>query len=130
MRDPSRRLRELVGRTNPNRIPNEASDLFSKIAIDLRNADLLLEKHASTSTSLGRALLTEPMKTLSAELDLSLSSLKKWRLSLDHEMAALDLRWPEHDPDSVSLLADSFAYADRWEIQLCQRKLALDSILS
>ena len=130
--DPSRRLRALLG--NPAysspRIPQQASDLFLKVAWILQHSDRLTEQYAAASTSLSKALLSAPVQSLFLELNATSTLLQEWRTTLDKELVQLDLSWPSHDPDCVLELADSLAYAIRWTAQLRERKLALQGIFS
>ncbi len=128
LRDPSRRLRQLSGSSVGSQLPPEADQLFPRIATLLQQADNLIKKQAAASNALAKALLAAPIKNLRADLDSTLNQLHKWKTSLDQELAKIDSRWPEHDPNAVSLLADSYTYAGRWESQLRERKLSLDCI--
>ena len=130
--DPSRRLRTLAGQNAPRTpcsLPSHAADLFPKIAAILQQADSLREKKESASNALAKALLAAPLKTVEGDLTLTLSQLEVWRASLEQELREMDHAWPKHDPDKMNLLADSFAYATRWETQLRERKLALEATL-
>ena len=127
LRDPSRRLRALAGEIPAASLPSQAADLFPKVAEILQQADSLIEKQQTASNALTKALLTAPMKTLAAELDSLLVQIQSWRSFLDRELLQIDESWPEHDRREMSLLADSFAYAGRWQAQLRERKLTLDS---
>lgn len=128
LHDPARRLRQLSGSSSGSLLPPEAAQLFPRIATILQQADNLIEKQVATSNPLAKALLLAPLKNLSADLDSTLNQLQEWRILLDQELAEIDVRWPEHDPNPISLLADSYAYANRWESQLRERRLALESL--
>ena len=126
LRDSSLRLRMLSSSPGGSLLPPEAAQLFPQIATLLQQADNLIEKQATASNALAKAVLAAPLKNLRHDLESTLNQLQEWRTSLDRELIEIDLRWPEHDPNSMSLLADSYAYAGRWESQLKERKLTLD----
>jgi hypothetical protein len=128
MRDPARRLRQLSSFSGGSLLPPEAAQLFPRIAILLQEADNLIEKQAAASNALAKALLAAPLKNLRTDLESTLNQIQEWRISLDQELAELDIRWPEYDPNAISLLADAYAYASRWESQLRERMLSLDCI--
>jgi curved DNA-binding protein CbpA len=125
LRDPSKRLRSLTG-TSSGSLPQQAADLFPKIAFLIQQADALLEKRNNASNALAKALLAAPFKSLATELESAGSHLESWLASLEDELLKIDSHWPEHDPQAMNLLADSFSYAGRWQTQLGERKLALD----
>ena len=108
LRDPARRLRALSGVEAGNIPPPEAADLFLKVA------------------PLAKAVLAAPLKKLAATLGSLLGIVQGWHSSLDDRLNVMDASWPTHDPKEVAELADSFAYATRWESQLGERKLSLD----
>jgi hypothetical protein len=85
-----------------------------------------LEKRNNASNALAKALLAAPLKSLATELESAGSHLESWLASLEDELLKIDSHWPEHDPQAMNLLADSFSYAGRWQTQLGERKLALD----
>jgi len=128
LRNPAQRLRELSSSPSGSQLPTKADELFPKIASMLKQADNLIEKQAAASNALAKALLAAPLKNLRTDLDSTLNQLQEWRISLDQELAELDIRWPEYDPNAISLLADAYAYASRWESQLRERMLSLDCI--
>lgn len=128
LRDPSRRLRALINPPPGSTIPTEAAHLFPTVATLLREADDLLARNATASNSLAKAVLAGSLKKMTVDLDTLLSSIREWRSRLDTRLTALDAAWPQHDPDEVASLADSFSYATRWESQLRERKLALDCL--
>jgi curved DNA-binding protein CbpA len=136
LRDPARRLRALADITGNDRtgssrqLPPQAADLFPKIASLMQESNNLTARHATASNPLAKALLAAPLRRLSSELESTLSLLALWKKSLDHDLQELDRRWPEHDPEMLPLLSDSFAYAGRWEGQLRERTLALQSCLA
>ena len=130
LRDPARRLRELTDGDTAKGLPAQAADLFQKIAAILQQCDQLTAQYASASNALSKALLVAPLKTFSVDLKATLDLLQTWRASLDRELQELDQLWPEYHSESLALLADSFAYAGRWEMQLRERELALAGILS
>ena len=128
LRDPARRLRFLCG-VNPGSIPpSVAADLFPRVASLTHEADDLLARHASASNPLAKAVLAAPLRKLSTDLDLLLKTLDEWRHRLDERLGTLDATWPDHDTEAVAGLADSFAYATRWESQLRERKLSLECL--
>ena len=128
LRNPAQRLRELSSSPSGSQLPTKADELFPKIASMLKQADNLIEKQAAASNALAKALLAAPLKNLSTDLESTLNQIQEWRISLDQELAELDIRWPEYDPNAISLLADAYAYASRWESQLRERMLSLDCI--
>jgi curved DNA-binding protein CbpA len=128
LRNPALRLRELSSSPSGSQLPTKADELFPKIASMLKQADNLIEKKNAVSNALVKALLAAPLKNFRHDLESTLHQLQEWRTSLDRELTEIDLRWPEHDPDAISLLADSYAYAGRWESQLRERMLSLDCI--
>jgi curved DNA-binding protein CbpA len=128
--DPSRRLRELSGSLAGNQLPPQAADFFLKVASILHRSDSLTTQAATASTPLSKALLIAPLKNLASDLQETLAQLREWHSSLDRELHQLDRAWPESDPAALNLLADSFAYAGRWESQLRERELALEALLS
>jgi curved DNA-binding protein CbpA len=128
LRDPARRLRSLADVTGGSELPSKAAELFPEIATLLRGADSLIGKHQAASNPLAKAVLAAPLKKLAADLESLLGTLHEWRSSLDARLAELDTSWPAHDPEAVASLADSFAYATRWESQLRERKLSLDCL--
>jgi curved DNA-binding protein CbpA len=128
LRDPARRLRELSNSPSRSQLPSMAAELFPQIGSILQQADHLMEKHFAASNALAKALLAATLKQLSSELDSILNHLQEWKESLDQELVTIDSRWPKHDPDAISLLADSYAYAGRWGTQLRERKLSLESL--
>jgi len=126
--DPARRLRSLAG-IDSGSIPSpEATDLFPRIATLLQEADSLISRHAAATNPLAKAVLAVPIKKLAADLEGLLSILHEWHSSLDVRLKKLDDAWQMHDLKEVAALADSFAYARRWERQLKERKLTLDCI--
>ncbi len=125
VRDPARRLRELAGTGSSNSLPSQAAVLFPQIAAVLQQADTLIEKHSVASNALSKALLSAPLKSLSVDLRASLLAVGTWRISLEKELIRLDAAWPGVDQDAMHLVADSFAYATRWERELKERELAL-----
>ena len=128
LRDPARRLRFLSG-VRPGSIPPpEAADLFPRVASLTHEADDLLARHATASNPLAKAVLAAPLRKLSADLDLLLMTIGQWRSRLNEHLGILDARWPDHDPEVVADLADSFSYATRWESQLREKKLALECL--
>jgi curved DNA-binding protein CbpA len=128
LRDPARRLRALSGVEAGNITPPEAADLFLKVAQLLQETDSLVARHAATSNPLAKAVLAAPLKKLAATLGSLLGIVQGWHSSLDDRLNVLDASWPTHDPKEVAELADSFAYATRWESQLGERKLSLDCL--
>jgi hypothetical protein len=129
LRDPSRRLRELSGSVAGNQLPPQAANFFPKVAAILQKADSLTAQAATASTPLSKALLIVPLKNLASDLQEILVLIREWQLSLEQELRQIDTHWPEHDPAIMNLMADSFAYAGRWESQLRERELALESFL-
>lgn len=130
LRDPAQRLRELAGNNSGDQLPAAATDLFPHVATVLQQADSLIEKYFLASNALSKALLSAPLKALALDLRATLSSVRTWRSSLEQELNHLDAAWPSIDGISMNLLADCFAYAARWERELRERELSLDSILS
>lgn len=130
LRDPSRRLRELSGSVAGNHLPPQAANFFPKVASILQRADTLTAQTAAASTPLSKALLIAPLKSLASDLQTSLSQVREWHATLDQELQQIDHTWPKSDPMTLNLLADSFAYAGRWESQLRERELALEALLS
>lgn len=128
LRDPSRRLRSLIDRSAGSSIPQEAADLFPRVATLLREADDLLARHSSASNHLAKAVLAAPLKRLEAELDALLATIESWHSNLDVRLSALDAAWPAVEPDELASIADSFSYATRWISQLRERKLSLDCL--
>lgn len=128
LRDPARRLRSLADVTRGSQLPSKAAELFPEIATLLREADSLIGKHQAASNPLAKAVLAAPLKKLTADLESLLGIVHGWRSSLDARLAELDASWPGHDPEEIASLADSFAYATRWESQLRERKLSLDCL--
>jgi curved DNA-binding protein CbpA len=127
--DPARRLRELAGVHSECQIPEQAAEFFPQIALLLQRSDILLEKHFLALNPLSKALLSAPLRSLVEDLSAILSSLNSWKASLDQELVGLDAAWPDVSGETLNQLADSFAYASKWESQLRERKLALESIL-
>lgn len=130
LRDSARRLRTLAGSVAGTLPPPEAADLFPKVAPLLREVDSLTEKHADATNPLAKAVLAAPLKKLSVDLTALLVTVGRWRSDLEAHLAALDAAWPVHDPAEVASLADSLAYASRWEEQLRERRLSLDCALA
>ena len=128
LRDPARRLRYLADVTGGSQLPFRAAELFPEIATLLREADSLIGKNQAASNPLAKAVLAAPLKKLAADLESLLGILHGWRSSLDDRLAEIDTVWPAHDPEEIASLADSFAYATRWESQLRERKLSLDCL--
>jgi curved DNA-binding protein CbpA len=128
LRDPARRLRSLMSPSSGTSIPPEAAELFPRVASLLREADDLLARHATASNPLAKAVLAAPLKKLSVELDSLLLTIEAWHSDLNNHLSALDAVWPEHDPEAIAALADSFSYATRWESQLRERKLAFECL--
>ncbi len=130
LQDPSRRLRALLGETTQHQIPPQAADFFPIIAPLLQCADTLIGQHEAASHALARALLLGSIKALAGELNDSLSKIQQWKASLNQELEQRDKQWPQHDRGAILLLADSFAYVGRWELQLRERKLLLESLIN
>jgi curved DNA-binding protein CbpA len=128
LREPARRLRALIAQPPASSIPAEAADLFPRVASLLPEADCLIGKHSAATNPLAKAVLAAPLKKLAADLESLLGILHGWRSSLDARLAELDASWPAHDPEALASLADSFAYAAKWESQLRERKLSLDCL--
>ena len=128
LRDPARRLRELAGTGSSTNLPPQAAEYFPRVAELLQRTDTLLEKCSMASNALAKALLVSPLKTVTTDLKSLLAVIRTWRSALDQELSLIDQRWPEHDSTTLLLLADSFAYAGRWENQLRERELALDCL--
>lgn len=128
LRDPARRLRALAGVNAGSIPPAEAAALFPKVAALLQESDSLIARHASAANPLAKALLAAPLKKLGADLEGLLGIVRAWHSSLDAHISSLDANWPNHNPKVVADLADSFAYATRWESQLGDRKLSLDCL--
>jgi len=128
LRDPARRLRELSDSPTRSQLPPKAAELFPQIASRLQQADNLIKKQSASSNALAKALLAAPLKHLNTDLNSTLNHLQEWRGFLDQDLATIDSRWPEHDPHEINTLADSYAYAGRWESQLRERKLTLDCL--
>jgi curved DNA-binding protein CbpA len=138
LKDPARRLRELAGGSQDfggSSLPPEASDLFPKVAGILQQADDLLEKQSRATNALAKALLVTPLRKLTNDLERVSSHLESWKSTLDQELQRVDQEWPEHGtPTPTALtalrrLADSFTFAGRWELQLRNRKLAIEATL-
>jgi len=138
LRDPARRLRELAGgsaSSSGGSLPPEAANLFPKVASVLQQADNLLEKQGAATNTLAKALLLTPLKKAARDLESILSLLESWKSTLNQELHRLDQEWATHatpSPSTVTalgLLSDSFTYAGRWELQLRNRKLALEATL-
>jgi curved DNA-binding protein CbpA len=138
LKDPARRLRELSGgsaSSSGGSLPPEAADLFPKVASVLQQADSLLEKQGAATNALAKALLLTPLKKAAEDLESILSLLESWKSTLNQELHRLDQEWAAEEPPSPStatalgLLSDSFTYAGRWELQLRNRKLALEATL-
>ena len=129
LRDPAKRLRELAGNNSGDQLPAAATELFPQVATVLQQADRLIEKYFLASNALSKALLSAPLKALALDLNATLSSVRTWRAALDQELFQIDQTWPEQDPVVMTLLADSIAYAMRWESQLRDQELALESLL-
>ena len=130
LRDPAKRLRVLAGAISAGSLPPKADDLFTKVSAFIQRTDALVEKQRAASSALSKALLNAPLRAISTELDSLLEQLRTWHTSLDEELVVIDSAWPDCNPDAMNQLADSFAYAIRWEIQLRERKLALETALA
>lgn len=128
LRDPSLRLRSLIGQPPGTCIPPEAAELFPRVAMLLRDADDLLARHSAASNPLAKAVLAAPLRKLSAELDTLLATIESWHSALDARLAELDGAWPSAEKGELASLADSFSYASRWESQLRERKLSLECL--
>ena len=128
LRDPARRLRVLAGTGSLGNLPPQAAEYFPRVAELLQRTDTLLEKQSQASNALNKALLAAPVKAVTTDLKSLLSQIRTWRATLDRELSLIDQRWPEHNSTTLLLLADSFAYAGRWENQLRERELALDCL--
>ncbi len=126
LRDPARRLKELAGVSSTHPLPAKAAEFFPKVAEILHRSDALNAQVAAASNALSKALLIAPLKSLLLDLTSVQEEISAWHSSLDEELQQLDQHWPEFDPQALSRLADSFAYADRWAAQLRERKLALE----
>lgn len=129
LHDPAQRLRELTTDNSGNQIPGQAVELFPQIAAILQNADSFIERYSLASNALTKALLSAPLKSLTADLTAILLSVRKWRISLEQELIRFDASWPAVGSTVLSQLANSFAYATRWEKELKERELALEAIL-
>jgi curved DNA-binding protein CbpA len=129
LQDPSRRLRALNGEVTGNTLPPKAADLFPKVAAILQQSDRLLEKQTAATNALAKALLAAPTKSVYSEVESMLQQLQDWYFLLDQELSLIDASWPMCDQFQMNMLADSFAYAGRWQSQIRDRKLALGSIL-
>jgi hypothetical protein len=142
LKDPSRRLRELAGgsaSSSGGSLPPEAADLFPKVAGVLQQADSILEKQGAATNALAKALLLTPLKKAAEDLESILSLLESWKSTLNQELQRLDQEWTAErtaegtpSPSTITalgLLSDSFTYAGRWELQLRNRKLALEATL-
>lgn len=128
LHDPARMLRTLAGVDAGSVLPSEAADLFPQVAALLQEADSLISRHAAATNPLAKAVLAAPLKKLASDLESLLFTLHGWRSLLDARLNALDAAWPTHEPNEVASLADSCAYATRWESQLRERKLSLDCL--
>jgi curved DNA-binding protein CbpA len=128
LRDPARRLRFLSGVSPGSIPPPEAADLFSRVASLTRQADDLLGRSAAASNPLTKAVLATPLRKLSSDLDLLHMTIGQWQARLNGRLGILDAGWPDHDPQFVAELADSFSYATRWESQIRERTLALQCL--
>jgi len=128
IRDPARRLRSLAGVDGGSSPPPEAADLFPKVATLLQEADSLIARHAAATNPLSKAVLAAPLKKLTTDLESLLGIIHGWHASLDARLRVLEATWPTHNPKEVAELADSFAYATRWESQLGERKLSLECL--
>ena len=129
LRDPAKRLRELSGGIATNQFPHAAAELFPRVATSLHQADQLMEKYSLASNALSKALLRAPLKSLTRDLAAISASVSTWRESLDQELTRLDAIWPHVESSTLSQHADSYTYAARWEKELRERELALESIL-
>lgn len=125
LRNPSSRLRSLMEEASASAIPPEAADLFARVATLLQQADDLVARHASAANPLTKAVLAGPLRTLASELDALLIDIGTWQANLEARMVVLNSEWPSADHTQIAPLANSFAYANRWESQLRERKLAL-----
>jgi len=130
LRDPARRLRALMDVPTENSLPSQAADLFPQVASILHHSAELIEKHSVASQPLSKALLVTPLKAVALELSTTLAQVRVWKDSLTQEVEELDRHWPECETAGVPLLANSFAFAARWEAELRERELALMLILS
>ena len=128
--DPARRLRELAGTGSSSNLPPQAAELFPRVAELLQTTDTLLKKRSQASNALAKALLVAPVREVTTDMKSLLGSIRTWRAALDQELAGVDQRWPECDSTTLLLLADSFAYAGRWENQIRDKELALDCLWS
>ena len=128
LRDPARRLRELAGPGSGGNLPPQAAEYCPRVAELLQRTNTLLEKQSQASNALAKALLAVPLKTVMTDLKSLLAVIRTWRATLNQELSEMDQRWPKHDSTTLVLLADSFAYAGRWEKQLRERELALDCL--
>jgi len=128
LRDPSRRLRSLIDQPPGTSIPPEAAELFPRVAMLLRDADELLARHAAATNPLSKAVLAAPLRKLSADLDNLLATIENWHSALDTRLAELDRAWPSAETAELASLANSFAFATRWESQLRERKLSFECL--
>ncbi|MFI0348781.1 MAG: hypothetical protein ACH346_08525 [Chthoniobacterales bacterium] len=130
LRSPALRLRLLAGSLEEKSkiLPPEAVHLFSKIASCLNNADTLIASYQKAQGALAKALLMAPLKASQLELDSLYYAICNWKDSLENNLQQLDAAWPAVTVSELLTLADSFAFATRWEEQISERKFVLKTI--
>jgi len=129
LRSTPARLRNLAGEIRiTTSIPMAAQELFESTNKALENAANLTSKYHDSTLALLKALLLKELLLARRKLINVQESLHYWHRSLEEELNAIDLRWPNVRSEELMLLAQSFLFAQRWDDQLREAVLQINLI--
>lgn len=139
LRDPVRRLEAALEAESPgilagvakNALPASLPDLFMEVATLQREVAAFCAQYRSKPSPLGMALLKGELMSLQKDLErLSQKLQLLWDRGLSQIQAA-DSIWERRTPESLHALAlvhQELVYLQRWQSQLRESRLRLESV--
>ena len=139
LRDPVRRLEAALEVESPgivagvakNALPASLPDLFMELATLQREVTAFCAQYSSKQSPLGMALLKGELMALQKDLGrLSQKLQLLWERGLSQIQAA-DSIWERRTPESLNTLAlvhQEMVYLQRWQSQLRESRLRLESV--
>lgn len=134
--NPKLRLRHLLeiegtntgAAASSHQIPEDIGDLFMKAAALVRDIDTNRQKRQQSTSALGKSMLQAGVATLQSRIEEMVKNLETcYQATLD-DLRRIDKAWMTDSSSAAGplrILADRFAFLDRWLSELRERQFQL-----
>jgi hypothetical protein len=111
-------------------VPAELTDIFMQAAKLVNDIDAYLRKQGGTASALGKSVGKAEVAGLEKRASLLLGELERAYQKTVQKLHQADERWPNRRAETVpelKLLAQRFAYLERWIGQLREKEFQLSN---